>query len=303
MSDQSNGRGWWQGTDGKWYPPDQHPMNRPPETPAAPQPPPSPAFAPPVLPHALPVLPSHERAVAPSEPTYHGPPRRSRHVRRVLVAGGLLIVLGIVAALVRSGDDGVPIPGGDSVLGEANPLDGSGDISSCVLVDSGSMQLDVTNTSSERSSYMVEVDVLDPNGTRIGDETVFINHLRPGERSIEDSPIFDTTGGQTCVIARVVRLQSPPSDDLTGVDCLLVEEDPAGTVSVRLTVSNRAPMMASFTVAVALVRDGVRVGTTIASIQDVGPDESGSFVTGITVSDPAASLACEVAYVERLASE
>jgi hypothetical protein len=35
MSDQSQGEGWWQASDGKWYPPHLHPSYRPP---AAPQP-------------------------------------------------------------------------------------------------------------------------------------------------------------------------------------------------------------------------------------------------------------------------
>jgi hypothetical protein len=29
MSDTSQGAGWWQASDGRWYPPDQHPDNRP----------------------------------------------------------------------------------------------------------------------------------------------------------------------------------------------------------------------------------------------------------------------------------
>ncbi len=30
MSDVPQGPGWWQATDGKWYPPEQHPQNQPP---------------------------------------------------------------------------------------------------------------------------------------------------------------------------------------------------------------------------------------------------------------------------------
>jgi len=36
MSDVSQGAGWWQASDGKWYPPEQHPSYQPP-----PPPPPS----------------------------------------------------------------------------------------------------------------------------------------------------------------------------------------------------------------------------------------------------------------------
>jgi hypothetical protein len=36
MSDVSLGTGWWQASDGKWYPPEQHPNYRPPPPSAAP---------------------------------------------------------------------------------------------------------------------------------------------------------------------------------------------------------------------------------------------------------------------------
>ncbi len=33
MSDTSQGPGWWEASDGKWYPPEQHPNRRPPPPP------------------------------------------------------------------------------------------------------------------------------------------------------------------------------------------------------------------------------------------------------------------------------
>ncbi len=45
MSDVSRGAGWWQASDGKWYPPESHPNYQPqppPPAPAAAQPPPGP---------------------------------------------------------------------------------------------------------------------------------------------------------------------------------------------------------------------------------------------------------------------
>lgn len=35
MSDRSQGDGWWQASDGKWYPPESHPDHRPPPPPEA----------------------------------------------------------------------------------------------------------------------------------------------------------------------------------------------------------------------------------------------------------------------------
>lgn len=48
MSDVSQGPGWWQASDGKWYPPEQAPGAQP--TPAAPTAPPTPGSQPPLAP-------------------------------------------------------------------------------------------------------------------------------------------------------------------------------------------------------------------------------------------------------------
>src|SRR5579872_6222317 len=45
MSDVSGGPGWWQASDGRWYPPEQHPNYAPPPPPPA-SPPPSPPAPP-----------------------------------------------------------------------------------------------------------------------------------------------------------------------------------------------------------------------------------------------------------------
>ena len=47
MSDTSQGPGWWQAADGKWYPPEQRPDDRPPAPADAPSPASSAAAAPP----------------------------------------------------------------------------------------------------------------------------------------------------------------------------------------------------------------------------------------------------------------
>ena len=63
MSDVSQGPGWWQASDGKWYRPEQHPNYQPPSLPPPPPNPPpaspSPASAPPpqVLSPTSPVVP------------------------------------------------------------------------------------------------------------------------------------------------------------------------------------------------------------------------------------------------------
>ena len=62
MSDVSQGPGWWIASDGKWYPPQQHPDYRPP---APPQPPTQAAQPPPSAPIAPTVPVSPRPSVAP----------------------------------------------------------------------------------------------------------------------------------------------------------------------------------------------------------------------------------------------
>jgi hypothetical protein len=84
VSDISQGEGWWQASDHKWYPPEQHPDFRPPPQPATPAPtpePPAPAVSPP----------------APPEPTSNA---------KWIVAGVLaVVVVGVAAFLLFGRDD------------------------------------------------------------------------------------------------------------------------------------------------------------------------------------------------------
>jgi len=83
VSDQSQGPGWWQASDAKWYPPETHPSRA--IVPTAP-PPPAPVFD----------------AVDPA-PT----PTKSAAIRRWApwLAGAVVVVLGLVAITALVGDD------------------------------------------------------------------------------------------------------------------------------------------------------------------------------------------------------
>ena len=67
MSDVSQGPGWWQASDGKWYPPEQHPNYRPPPPPTAP----GGAFSP---------MPPPGVPASPTGPPWSGPPSAPRGV-------------------------------------------------------------------------------------------------------------------------------------------------------------------------------------------------------------------------------
>jgi len=66
MSDVSQGPGWWQASDGKWYRPEQHPSYAPPPPPPPPTAPPPPSPPPPTPPPAPPY---------PSQPGFQPPPQ------------------------------------------------------------------------------------------------------------------------------------------------------------------------------------------------------------------------------------
>ena len=84
MSEVSQGPGWWQASDLKWYPPERHPNYE--------APPPPPPGQPPVPPPRPAERPPTETATPPPWSGY--PPRRE--VKVALIAAIVLIVLGLV---------------------------------------------------------------------------------------------------------------------------------------------------------------------------------------------------------------
>lgn len=97
MSDTSQGPGWWQASDGKWYPP-QGAVQEP-----APPPPPQPSYAPPASPGAPPLPPP----VPGGPPPYGGPagpggpvaPKQGMHgcLKALLIGGAVAVILGVLA--------------------------------------------------------------------------------------------------------------------------------------------------------------------------------------------------------------
>lgn len=147
MSDTSGGPGWWQASDGKWYPPEQQPgytQDNPPPTPA---PQPGPGAGPPPAaglgpPPGFGQAPTGQGPQgygqpgygAPGQPGYGAPgqaaygagpggvapkPGMSKTAKGCLIAALVAVVLGALLCAgiwFLSGDlreDGVPVPTGD----------------------------------------------------------------------------------------------------------------------------------------------------------------------------------------------
>lgn len=105
--------GWWQASDGHWYPPEQHPNSQP-------VPPPPPAFgAPP---------PSGPQPTAPQEAAGPTPPRWAMLAAvvaiLVVVVGGCSLVVGLVVGSNSTGEVSVSDPSLPQPMAEQVPSTG-----------------------------------------------------------------------------------------------------------------------------------------------------------------------------------
>lgn len=199
MSDVSQGPGWWQASDGRWYPPQ-------PAAPVAPPPGPPPGPLP--------------------GPQWGGPPRPKGSNRGCLIALavvgvlGLLAVIGTVVLLVAAGnevedrvddasdDGGIPTfsdndenpPGDDVSVAECGPAEGTGFMRATV---------DVLNHSSEPSNYIITVAFESEDGGRqLATSTGVVNGLGPDQTTTTETNSFEEApGGQefSCSINQVQR--------------------------------------------------------------------------------------------------
>src|SRR5438477_11127816 len=104
MSDTGQGEGWWQASDGKWYPPDQHPDFQAGATQSmgAAEPPPT-AAMPPVPPPGPPTA-----ATSPSGPVGPPPgaPGAGSSNAKWIIVGVLAVAAVAIAAFLLTRDDG-----------------------------------------------------------------------------------------------------------------------------------------------------------------------------------------------------
>lgn len=187
--------------------------------------------------------------------------------------------------------------------GPAGDDDEVDDVGACTLVDSETITLEVLNNSSEMSSYIIDVNYLDGADQRIADETMFVNHVRPDERAVEQSYAFGASGAASCVVAEVDRISSPSPDDTAEVTCQVNGVDGLGDIAVTLEASNGSSELSDYLISGSLVKDGTRMGTVDAVIENV-PAGGSAPGDGFTTADgPADGVVCEVVYVERTSSE
>ena len=203
MSDVSQGPGWWQASDGKWYPPQ----------PAAPAPPPPPP--PPVYGQAPPPAPA---------PQWTPPPAKKGGNKGCLIAlgvVGVLLVLGIIGTVVAvvalrdEVDDRVDVdedgitnfsdndehpPADDVTVNDCGPASGTNFMRASV---------DVRNHSSKASNYIITVAFESDDGDRqLTTSTAFVNGLGADQTTTAEANSFQEPPGGvefTCRISQVER--------------------------------------------------------------------------------------------------
>lgn len=179
MSDQQQGPGWWQASDGKWYPPET----------ASPQ-----QFTP---------------TVAPAKSSGKGCLIALAVVGALAVLGVIGLVLAALAAdeAVEQIDREIEREGRE----EAEDVELTG----CSVGDFQALEatVRVTNNSSERSNYLVDVAFNnDANGNQIDTGFATVNGLRPGQATeVEALAVENAPRGVefSCEIVSVERYATP----------------------------------------------------------------------------------------------
>jgi hypothetical protein len=132
----------------------------------------------------------------------------------------LLLVIGILGA-VASGGGGDPMPGASRAstdspgkTGRSGAEGPTGDvrIAACEIESFTkwpSAKVTITNRGSKTSNYMIQVEFLDANGTRISEGFAATNNLRPGRIAKETAQgTAEASGRVTCRVTEVTRYAS-----------------------------------------------------------------------------------------------
>ncbi len=254
--------------------------------------------------------------------------------RSLLVLGGVvgaafLVLLGSIAFFLTRGDpDDVIADGTTTVVDSADPTeppttatpgtasptteDGRqselptttiaadpgalADIAGCARVDPNTVNIEIVSSADRISDYVLTVEFFADDGSVVGTEQAFFNHVRPGERVIEDEYMFEERGDR-CRVVEADRSDSWLTIDRIGDvgDCLITGEDIAGDLTASVTVSHDDPEPLDYSIALAFVDEmGIRLGEGTGFVSAVQPGEPAPTDVWTTVSAATADVRCEV---------
>ncbi len=155
--------------------------------------------------------------------------------------------------------------------------DGSDDVVSCTRIDEDTIILQMVNNGDETSSYWLTVGFFDDAGTRLADESSFVNFLRPGERSIEEHFVFEEAG-TVCEVLDIDRFPGVSSaEELAEAgECVIAAEpDSFDDFAASLSITNSTTTTSDYSVEVAFVDPGgIRRGTGSVYIEAVRAAET-----------------------------
>lgn len=190
------------------------------------------------------------------------------------IVGAFVLIVGGCTALIVAGssnDDRVSattaVPSGQapSTAPSTSPAGGdeAADAVSCTRVDKDTIVIELLNHSSKSSSYSLTIGYFDDGGQRVGDGAVFVNHLRPGERAIEETFVFEDVG-TVCEIVSVERMAAESNAgelDEAGACQLGDAANVLGSFDATVSATNGSPETSNYLIDVALVdSDNVRRG-------------------------------------------
>ncbi len=178
------------------------------------------------------------------------------------------------------------------------------DVVSCDRKDAETIVLELVNNSPKTSSYILTIGFFDEAGTRLADESTFVNYLRPGERMIEEQFMFEEQG-TSCEVLDAERFAAESIEsELAEVSACEIGDSPdvLGSIQASVSATNATPETSDYSIDVAFVdADGVRRGIGSAYVESVRSGETAP--TDIfTVLDYAEGYSCEVVAVTRNAS-
>lgn len=115
----------------------------------------------------------------------------------------------------------------------------------------------------------------------------------------EDSYVFDLAGATTCEVASVERRADESPDDLDEVTCAVTGEGVFGDVEATVAVTNTSSEVWDYSVEVAFVRNGIRVGGGSARVENLAAGDSGPSDVFTTTDGPSDGVVCEPVSVTR----
>lgn len=219
--------GWWLASDGKWYPPESSAPQQG-GTPAAPQASTAQWGGPTQQAGAWGSTQTQTPPPGwtPAQPPSAGwtPPKRKRG-KGVWIALGAALVLLIIIIAIAAGSSSdknsttkITSPGAPSTGGGARSIDNSShaaakDIDG--ITDCGADEFSahaagtLTNHSSDRSNYIIQVAFIRPDGSQAGTGAAFANDVDAGQKADWKAVGGSVTGQFTCKVTTVTRFASP----------------------------------------------------------------------------------------------